>query len=459
MLPDPSVTFPDTPEVGAWRTGAALDSVPPERILSILIAALPASLVAVFAAASWAINTLSGARRAALRDNLEGGGQRALERYIESGSKIEARWLVIRTLGISLAAVLIASDLPWPGALTPAVAALVALVAYALPSEVLRAIVSRKPERWGPLLLQVLRPVELLVAPVADPILWVGTKVSNLFGTETSASASVTETEVELVVNAGELSGSLDHDQSEMIRNVLEFGDVTAGQVMVPRTQVKAFDAETPIEQLLETIAETEHSRYPVYRESVDNIVGVLHVKDLLRAAARGELKKSHVETLMHPAAFVPESQPAASVLKEMRAGRHHLAIVIDEFGGFSGIVSLEDLLEEIVGDIKDEHDVEEPPIVDLGEGKLMADASVSITDLSRYLGADLPEDGDYHSLGGFVVSQLGRVPEVGTKLTAMGLEFVVREGDERRVTKVEITRKPATESLAPRSSSRMTAA
>jgi CBS domain containing-hemolysin-like protein len=161
----------------------------------------------------------------------------------------------------------------------------------------------------------------------------------------------------------------------------------------------------------------------------------------------------------MHPAAFVPESQPAASVLKEMRAGRHHLAIVIDEFGGFSGIVSLEDLLEEIVGDIKDEHDVEEPPIVDLGDGKLMADASVSITDLSRYLGADLPEDGDYHSLGGFVVSQLGRVPEVGTKLTAMGLDFVVREGDERRVTKVEITRKPATESLAPRSSSRMTAA
>jgi putative hemolysin len=436
-----------------------LDSVPPERILSILVAALPASLVAVFAAASWAINTLSGARRAALRDNLEGGAQRALDRYIDSGSKIEARWLVIRTLGISLAAVLIASHLPWPGGLTPAVAALVALVAYALPSEFLRAIVCRKPERWGPLLLQVLRPVEFLVAPVADPILWLGTKVSNLFGTETSASASVTESEVELVVNAGELNGSLDHDQSEMIRNVLEFGDVTAGQVMVPRTQVTAFDAGTPIEQLLETIAETEHSRYPVYRESVDNIVGVLHVKDLLRAAARGELKKSQVETLMHPAAFVPESQPAASVLKEMRAGRHHLAIVIDEFGGFSGIVSLEDLLEEIVGDIKDEHDVEEPPIVDLGEGKLMADASVSITDLSRYLGADLPEDGDYHSLGGFVVSQLGRVPEVGTKLTAIGLEFVVREGDERRVTKVEITRKPATESLAPRSSSRMTAA
>jgi putative hemolysin len=436
-----------------------LDSVPPERILSIFIAALPASLVTVFAAASWSLNLLSGARRAALRDNLEGGAQRALDRYITSGAKIEARWLVIRTFGISLAAVLIASELPWPGGLTPAVAAVVALVAYALPNEFLRALVSRAPERFGPLLIQVLRPAEFLIAPVADPIFWLGTKVGNLFGSEAPASSSVTETEVELVVNAGELDGSLGHDQSEMIRNVLEFGDVTAGQVMVPRTQVTAFDAETPIEQLLETVAETEHSRYPVYRDSVDNIVGVLHVKDLLRAAARGELKQSQVETLMRPAAFVPESQPAASVLKEMRAGRHHLAIVIDEFGGFSGVVSLEDLLEEIVGDIKDEHDVEEPPIVDLGDGKLMADASVSITDLSRYLGADLPEDGGYHSLGGFVVSQLGRVPEVGTKLTALGLEFVVREGDERRVTKVEITRTPASESVAPRSSSRMTAA
>ncbi len=271
------------------------------------------------------------------------------------------------------------------------------------------------------MLLQVLRPVELLVAPVADPILWLGTKVSNLFGTETSQSSSVTETEVELVVNAGELSGSLDHDQSEMIRNVLEFGDVTAGQVMVPRTQVTAFDAETPIEQLLgDDRRHRALSLSGVSRERRQHR-GRLARERISRAAARGELKQLQVETLMHPAAFVPESQPAASVLKEMRAGRHHLAIVIDEFGGFSGIVSLEDLLEEIVGDIKDEHDVEEPPIVDLGEGKLMADASVSITDLSRYLNADLPEDGDYHSLGGFVVSQLGRVPEVGTKPHRIG--------------------------------------
>jgi len=142
-----------------------------------------------------------------------------------------------------------------------------------------------------------------------------------------------------------------------------------------------------------------------------------------------------------------------------MRARRHHMAVVIDEFGGFSGIITLEDVLEEIVGDIRDEHDVEEAPIVDVGDGKMMVDASVSISDLSRYLGADLPDDGDYHTLAGFIVAELGRVPEPGASLRAFGLDFVVREADERRVVKVEISRLPAPESILPRSSSRITAA
>ncbi len=438
--------------------------MPPERVISIIVAALPACFAATFAAASWAISSLSGARRTALRDALEGGARRALERYLESGPTIEARWLVIRALGTSLTAVLMARQLPWTNGWTPAVGALIAVLTYALPSEIMRALAARAPERSAPRLLQVLRPIELLAAPIADPVLWLSRLVSNLFNSEPTTplapvAPAVTETEVELIVNEGEMNGSLDHDQSEMIRNVLEFGDVTAGQVMVPRTQVAAFALDTPITEVLEKVVDTEHSRYPIYRDSIDNIVGVLHVKDLMRAASRSELTELKLDNVLHQVAFVPESQPAASVLTDMRAGGHHMAIVIDEFGGFSGIVTLEDLLEEIVGDIKDEHDVEEPPIVDLGDGRLMADASVSITDLSRYLGAEIPEDGDYHSLGGFVVAQLGKVPEIGTKLVALGLEFTVREGDERRVAKVEIARVMPPESIAPRSSSRMTAA
>jgi CBS domain containing-hemolysin-like protein len=140
-------------------------------------------------------------------------------------------------------------------------------------------------------------------------------------------------------------------------------------------------------------------------------------------------------------------------VLTEMRAGRHHLAMVIDEFGGVSGIVTLEDLVEEIVGDIKNETETEEPPIVDLGDGRLVVDASMSIADLSRYLGTELPPNGGYNSLGGMIVAELGRVPRSGDTLSAFGLEFVVREADERHVAKVEIVRAPpGPESIAPRS-------
>jgi CBS domain containing-hemolysin-like protein len=263
-----------------------------------------------------------------------------------------------------------------------------------------------------------------------------------------------------MIVTEGELNGSLAREQSEMIRNVLEFGDITAGDVMVPRTQVTAFDIETPLVQALTLIAESGHSRYPVYSGSVDNVVGLLYAKDLLRHANSKELEGKTLEGLLRtPIAFVPDSQSGSSVLKDMRAGRHHMAIVIDEFGGMSGVLTLEDLLEKIVGDIRDEHDVDEPPIVDLGNGRLAVDASIPIADLSRYLGAELPSDGDYHSLAGFIIAQLGRVPEVGTQLAAYGLSFEVREADERRVVKVEITRLAPPESIVPRSASRITAA
>jgi putative hemolysin len=438
-----------------------LDPAPPLRALHLLVASLPAAFAAVSAAASWAITTLSAARRTALRDTLEGGSQRALDRYLESGPVIEARWLVIRTLGIATSALLVGRSLPAQlGNWLPVVAAMTALFAYAFPSEIARGIVARSADTTAPLLLQVLRPLEWLAAPIAAPIAWAGRVVGGWASPAPAPAPGVTETEVELIVNEGELNGSLGHDQSEMIRNVLDFGDATAGELMIPRPQVTAFDISTPIDGLLRLIVESEHSRYPIYKESIDNVVGVLHAKDLLRHASQGKPNDVRVEALLRqPVVFVPESQLATSVLKDMRARRHHMAVVIDEFGGFSGIITLEDLLEEIVGDIRDEHDVEEAPIVDVGEGRMLVDASVSMGDLSRYLGADLPEDGDYHTLAGFIVAELGRVPEPGATLRAFGLDFTVREADERRVSKVEITRMTAPESILPRSSSRITAA
>jgi CBS domain containing-hemolysin-like protein len=367
----------------------------------------------------------------------------------------------MRSFGVALTALLVAARLPLASnTLQAVVAGVIAVLVYAIPSEIGRSLASSDPERVAPLLLVVLRPVELLAAPFSAPIVWLSRIVGGWLSRTPTRAPGVTETEVEMIVTEGELNGSLAHEQSEMIRNVLEFGDVTAGDVMVPRTQVTAFDVTTGLDEAFVLINDSGHSRYPVYSGSVDNVVGLLYAKDLLKYAAGGELEGRTLEGLLRtPVAFVPDSQSGSSVLKDMRAGRHHMAVVIDEFGGMSGILTLEDLLEKIVGDIRDEHDVDEPPIVDLGNGRLAVDASVPIADLSRYLGAELPADGDYHSLAGFIIAQLGRVPEVGTQLTAYGLQFEVREADERRVSKVEITRLAAPESIVPRSASRITAA
>jgi CBS domain containing-hemolysin-like protein len=401
---------------------------------------------------------LSDARRSAVREGLTGRARQALDRYETQGGAIEARWLVIRALGISLTALLIGRYLPPFDGWMPAVASLGALVVYGIPTEIGRVLATRNPERSAPVLMRLVAPIEMLFSPIAAPIVWIGRLFEHKAESRPTPAPGLVETEVEMLVNEGELSGELGHEQSEMIRNVLDFAGITAGQLMVPRTQVHAIEIDTPIADVLKLIAESEHSRYPVYRENIDNVVGVLHSKDLLPHLSRGDLETVGLATLVRqPVVFVPESQPADSVLREMRAGKQHLAVVLDEFGGTSGVLTLENLLEQIVGDIRDEHDVEEPPIADLGDGKLLVDASVSMADLSRYLGAELPTDGDYHTLAGFVVAELGTVPEVGVRITAFDLDFEVKEADERRVLKVEITRRsPAAESILPRSSSRI---
>lgn len=370
-----------------------------------------------------------------LRDSLSPAARAALDRYVRHERKIEARWRIWRTAGVSASTLLLASVLrAWfVESSSWVLGMLAAIVAYALPGELMRARLAARPEvavqlcRW-------LRPLEWLVAPLGDVLF----ALARRFGGDASSTDS-TETEVERIVNGGEIDATLAEDQSEMIRNVLDFGTVTAGEVMVPRTRVDAINERMSLDEVLATVAATQHSRYPVFSDGIDNVVGILHVKDLLAAVA--ENRTATVRDLMRgPVAFVPESQLASTVLKEMRAGRHHLAVVIDEFGGFAGVVTLEDLLEEIVGDIQDEHDLEdEAPILDLGDGKLLVDASIPVADLNRRLGTHIPDDGDYVSVGGLLVDQLGYVPSVGSQHEAFGLRFLVREADERHVSRVEV--------------------
>jgi CBS domain containing-hemolysin-like protein len=215
---------------------------------------------------------------------------------------------------------------------------------------------------------------------------------------------------------------------------------MTSREIMVPRTQMVAIEIGTPIAQVIPLIIESGHSRYPVYRERADQVFGVLYAKDLFRAVReRGEEFRLS-EVVRKDVFFVAEKHKIGALLKEMQARRVHLAVVTDEFGGTAGIITLEDILEEIVGDIQDEHDREEPEVRTLGAGRYEADASVSLHRLEEVVGVSLrPADSSSDSLGGLLVETAGRVPAPGERIQLNGLSFTVLDSDARRVQRVEI--------------------
>jgi CBS domain containing-hemolysin-like protein len=243
------------------------------------------------------------------------------------------------------------------------------------------------------------------------------------------------------VVSQGERTGAIANEPAEMIRNVLDFKDLIIKDVMIPRRRASGIDMGTSLADVIEMVSTEGHSRYPVFRETLDNVIGLLYAKDLFKVVREGRLATAKLTDLIRMSVlFVLETQPTASVLREMRAKSLHMAVVSDEFGGTSGIVTLEDILEEIVGDIRDEHDLAtDAQIQQIGDGRFVVDAAVSLSDLSERIGKDLPANGEFESVGGLLIDRAGRVPEVGAVLQLDGVRFVVREADETRVVKVEI--------------------
>lgn len=426
------------------------EAVPLEGLLAALVCAAVGSL---YAAADAALGSLNPGRLSALHEEATGRSKAALGRYLADPTRLHSRWLVGRVTLTSLAAVLIALAFrpifasPWA---LVVVGALGSLVTYGTMAEIATTIARRRADSFARRLLGFMRPLEWLVLPLAAPLAALGRAASSAMGPDEPPDARMTETEVEWAVTEGQKSGSLAEEPAEMIRNVLDLKDLVARDVMVPRTRVSAIEIDTPLDEVLRFVASEGHSRYPVYREKIDNVVGLLYAKDLFKVVESGALASTRLRAITRtPVNFVPESQGVSTVLREMRQRRLHLAVVIDEYGGMSGLVTLEDILEEIVGDIRDEYDVEEPPIQDLGDGHLLADAAVSVHDLSAYLGAEIPADEDYDSLGGMLVHRAGRVPPAGTTMELFGLSFVVRDADEKRIAKVEIIRPPS-ETMPP---------
>jgi putative hemolysin len=400
----------------------------------------------LFAGADTAVTSLTSTRLGALIEQSSDRDRSAYERIQRGDAKLRSRYLVGRIASTAITAVFFHAFFEaffGPLAVYAALGATVTLTATLF--EIATSLSRKHADSIAAISARYLRPLEFLILPLAVPLGLLGAALSKR-DAEKTPDPKVTEAEVEAMVEEGERSGLFGHEPAAMIRNVLEFAERTARDVMIPRVKMEGIELSTPLERVLQIVTESGHSRYPVYREQLDNVAGLLYAKDLFKVLEEHRLKNTSLkEIIRHPANFVAESQSLSSLLKEMRARREHLAIVVDEFGGVSGIVTLEDVLEEIVGDIKDEHDEAEEPsaIQDLGDGRLLADATVSMRELCAYLGADLGTEigTDTESLGGMLMHHLGKVPEVGTAVSRFGLHFIVRDSDDKQIGKVEIIR------------------
>ncbi len=336
---------------------------------------------------------------------------------------------------------------PWLGGAAEPVAFVLVVLGAALTMLIFAELV---PETVGAhyseqLALALARPL-LILSVVAMPIVrlmvWIGNMVSRLFGAAPqSGLPMVTEEEIKTLVDAGEEEGVIQEEEKRMIYSIFELGDTLVREVMIPRIDIIALDVETPMLEALDIIMEAGHSRIPVYRETIDNIEGVLYVKDLLPYLRDGRTDVPLSEIVRKPY-FIPETKKASDLLPDLQQRRVHMAIVVDEYGGVAGLVTIEDLLEEIVGEIQDEYDTEESFVEQVGEDEYILDARLDLDDLNQMLEVHLPTE-ESDTLGGFIYTALGRVPDQGEQVVFGDLLFTVESLAGRRIKKVRVRRQP----------------
>jgi len=296
--------------------------------------------------------------------------------------------------------------------------------------------------------LRLARPIYLLerIGGIVVSLLTLSCKgVLFIMGVKGKAQAFITREEVQHIVAEGRDTGVFSATEHEYIKNIFDFTHTSVREVMVPRMRMAALDLELSRREMINLIVENQYSRYPVFRGSVENIAGFIHGKDFLGRIVTDP--DFDINAIVRPPFYVPEGKKVNELLKEMQRKRIHMALVVDEYGGISGLATTEDLLEELVGEIEDEHDIGEPRRVQrLADGSLSVDALISISDLEDHLGIELGEDLPYDTLAGLILNQLGRFPEKGEKLEIDGFILVCEEVKKTSIDKVRIIRQETEE-------------
>lgn len=289
--------------------------------------------------------------------------------------------------------------------------------------------------------LKAAGPINLMVtllSPLVKLITAITQRLIRLVGGESGmTSPFVTEEEIKFLVEIGEEEGTIETEEKEMIKGVFEFGETTVKEVMVPRIDINRLESDQPLREALESILATGHSRTPVFDENIDNILGLLYTKDLLEYIKDQE-NDVLIKDILREAVFVPESKPLDELLREMQEKKIQMAIVVDEYGGTAGLVTLEDILEEIVGEIMDEHDPEVIGIKKMADGSFIVDAKIDIDEINEALDLSIPSE-EFDSIGGLFFNIFGKVPSRGDLVEVDGIDLVVDKMRVRRITKIRI--------------------
>ncbi len=285
-------------------------------------------------------------------------------------------------------------------------------------------------------------PVILFLSRIFTPLIWLVERVSPKLGIgKDTSEPAVTEEEIKEWIDVGKEEGTIEKDEQEMLYSVLEFGDTTAREIMTPRVDVILIEDNLSFEEAIRVFNESGFSRIPVYHDRIDNITGILNVKDVF-AAMISRRKDATVSEVMYDPTFVPETKKIDDLLKELQVHRVQMAIVVDEYSSFVGIVTVEDILEELVGDIMDEYDREEPDVQEIAKGVYAVDAQMWVEDLNERMGINLPMDEAYETIGGLVIERLGHLPlHPGEKVELKGenITLAVMQMHGRRIVKVKV--------------------
>src|SRR5436190_9671391 len=410
-----------------------------EALLQLIILIISLILCAMASGAETALTSVS---RIKLKNLVEEGDKKALEieRLTANPNIFLSTILVVNSVAViiasSMTTVLALRFFPNYGELIGTI--LISLVVLIFCEITPKTTAVQNPIRWARILVNPVRVAAWLLHPLIVALSTITNTLVRLMGGQMKHRGPfVTEEELRLLVNVGEEEGVLEEEETDMIHSIFEFADTTVREVMIPRIDMITLESDATVDEAVDLALQGGFSRIPVYEETIDNIIGVLYTKDMLKQLREGH-NSLPIRELVRPAYFVPEMKKLDDLLREIRQKRTHMAIVVDEYGSVAGLVTIEDLVEEIVGDIQDEYDREEKLYEQVTQFEYVFDAKINLDEFNELMNTELKNE-DYDTLGGFLLAQLDKIPVAGDTITYKDLAFTVLTTRGLRITKVRV--------------------